>query len=309
MDLVPGVEKLQAPSVPTALTIGNFDGVHRGHQELIKAVVEHARNRGLRPAAVVFHPHPTHVLPGARPVTPLFDERDQREQLAHGGIDVLIEQPFTVPFSKVSAEDFFTEYLLRPLRPQVLVIGHDFSCGHGKEGDTEFLRAKGQEAGIEVVVIPPKLHDGLPVSSTRIRQAVQSGNVGLARDLLGRKFYVQGFVRHGEGRGRTIGIPTVNITPPATVIPKKGVYAGYLVEGERRLPAVANIGVNPTFNGADHPLKIEAHILDHSEDWYGREIRLEFAQFLRDEMKFSGVEALIAQIRQDIASARVVLKS
>ena len=195
---------------------------------------------------------------------------------------------------------------LRCVDPQAIIVGYDFSFGAERKGSIEFLRLRAAELGIDVEVIPPVKVDGELCSSTRIRQALDVGDVKMARKLLGRSFYIQGLVERGAGRGRTIGVATANLRTSAESIPAQGVYAAFATTRSGRFKAVVNIGSNPTFLHAGH-VTVEAHLLDFSTDLYGEHLRLEFVDRLRSERKFSGVEELVKQIQLDIVQGREVL--
>lgn len=307
MKVLDGIRELSPPLARSVLTIGNFDGVHLGHQVLLSRVVTLAREAGVPSVVMTFEPHPVKVLAPDRKLTRIFDFEDQRKCLENAGIDILVVEPFSREFSQVTAERFLNEWIYRPFSPSMIIVGYDFTFGSGRSGSIDFLRSKASELGISVEVIPPVKVDGEIASSTRIRQALEAGDVALAARLLGRSFYIEGLVERGAGRGRTIGIPTANLRTTAETVPAQGVYAAWAVVGGRRFKSMVNIGSNPTFVHQGH-VTIEAHILDFNEDLYGRSLRLEFVQRLRSEKKFSGVNELVAQIRSDIEDGRKVLQ-
>lgn len=305
MQILAGVGQLPQALGSSVVTIGSFDGVHRGHQELISRLLQSSKVWGAEPVVLTFRPHPSRVLNPQRPVLRLFDDEDQRERLELLGVKVLIEEPFTPELARVGAAEFFENWLLRPLRPQALVIGHDFAFGSGREGHRDFLEKICREQQIELHVVEPILVEGAPVSSSRIRAALASGDVHDASLGLGRPYYLKGVVVAGAKRGRTIGTPTANIRPMMEFTPKFGVYVTRTRVGSQTFDSVTNIGVNPTFHdepGA--PLKVETHLFEFSGDLYGREIRVELLQYLREEKKFSGLDALKTQIAEDMNRAR-----
>jgi riboflavin kinase/FMN adenylyltransferase len=298
-----GIRELSAPLASSVLTIGNFDGVHLGHQVLLRRVVSLARAAGVPSVVMTFEPHPVKVLHPDRKLTRIFDFEDQRKCLESAGIDLMVVEPFSREFSQVTAERFLNEWIYRPFCPRDVIVGYDFSFGSERKGSIDFLRTRANDLGIALEVIPPVKVEGEICSSTRIRQALETGDVVLANKLLGRLFYVEGLVERGAGRGRTIGIPTANLRSTAETVPSMGVYSAYATTRDGRFKAVVNIGSNPTFVHAGH-VTVEAHILDFSADLYGSELKLEFVARLRSEKKFSGVDELVAQIRADIEAGR-----
>jgi len=306
MTVLDGIRELSTPLAGSVLTIGNFDGVHLGHQVLLERVVTLAKASGVPSVVMTFEPHPVKVLHPDRKLTRIFDFEDQRNRLEKAGIDILVVEPFSREFSQVTAERYLNEWIYRPFSPKNVIVGYDFSFGAERKGSIEFLRSKAEELGISVEVIPPVKVDGEICSSSRIRQALEAGDVTLANKLLGRHFYIEGLVERGAGRGRTIGIPTANLRSSAETVPAQGVYAAYAITTAGRFKAMVNIGTNPTFVHQGHAT-VEAHILDFSQDLYGSSLRLEFVQRIRSEKKFSGPAELVAQIQNDIAEGRRVL--
>lgn len=306
MQVFEGIEKLPHSLASSVVTIGNFDGVHRGHQQLIETVVREARHFGVPSVVYTFHPHPMRILRPERPTLRLFDLRDQQEQFAKAGIEILVLENFTKEFSQISAAEFLKRCVVDRLQPKTLVVGHDFSFGAGRSGNISYLEHFSAEHGIRLIVIPPYQDAGGVVSSTRIRQALTDGDVALANELLGRTYYLRGHVEQGFQRGRTIGVPTANIHPDVDFVPRKGVYCTLTKVGHHLHPSITNIGVNPTFQQGTvrGPLKIESHLLDFEALLYGVEVEVHLLKFLRDEKKFSGLEELKAQINQDIEHAR-----
>ncbi|RYZ75342.1 MAG: bifunctional riboflavin kinase/FAD synthetase [Proteobacteria bacterium] len=306
VQLLSGIRELQSPPHGSVLTIGNFDGVHLGHQTLLARVVSLAREQGIPSVVMTFEPHPVKVLHPDRKLTRIFDFEDQRDQLAKAGIDILVVEPFSREFSQVTAERYLNEWVYRPFMPKNLIVGYDFSFGAERKGSIEFLKTRGAELGMNVEVIPPVKVEGELCSSTRIRQALEAGDVKLANSLLGRQFYVRGLVERGAGRGRTIGIPTANIRTTAETLPASGVYAGIARTRHGDFKTMVNIGSNPTFVHAGM-VGIEAHLLDFTGDLYGDEVRVDFVDRLRSEKKFSSAAELVAQIHSDIERGRKIL--
>ena len=292
-----------------AVTVGNFDGVHLGHQSLAAETVRQARARGGTAVALTFDPHPSRVLSPDRAPSTLMTLDQRAEALAAIGIDRLAVLPFTFELSRESAADFARKVLRDAMGARVVVVGQGFRFGRGREGDLAGLARLGQSLGFEVVGTAPVIHEGAPISSTRIREALARGAVAPARAMLGRRFFVDGTVGTGVGRGRKIGLPTANLAVLNETLPARGVYAAWCREpaggGATRHPAVVNIGHRPTFGAG--ALSVEAHLLDFEGDLYGRVLRVEFQERLREERTFDGPEALLRQVRDDIGRARRML--
>lgn len=289
-----------------SLALGNFDGVHEGHQAVIGRAVELARAQG-RPAIVAtFDPHPVRYF---RPDTPPFrlTSLDQRAELfGAAGADAMLVFAFDAQLAGTSAADFVNELLVRRLGIGAVVTGSDFTFGKGKGGDTGVLARLGAAAGMIVEAVPPVSEDGAVVSSSRIRQALWNGDPQEASRLLTRPFAIRGMVQHGDKLGRTIGYPTANIDLGTYIRPKYGIYAvtGRLPDG-RLLKGAANIGIRPTF---DPPKELlEPYFFDFAEDLYGQEIEVAFHHFLRPEAKFDSLDALVEQMDRDCARARELL--
>lgn len=299
---------------PTVLTIGNFDGVHIGHQELIRRAVQKARAFGVPSVVFTFEPHPLMVLRPELKLKRLFDVDDRREQFEKLGVDILVVEPFSRSFSQLTPEKFLIENVIRPFQPRAVVVGYDFSFGANRSGGIDFLNSHAASGSahtkiFDVEVVPPVKIEigGQPtiVSSTRIRQAIGDGHPEVARKLLGRPYMLRGMVRKGAGRGRTIGFPTANIEPTVESGVKPGVYAAIAKVRGRSLVAMVNIGTNPTFEGSHSvTMHIEAHLPQYDGlkegELYGETIELGFIERIRDEKKFSGVDELVTQIRADI---------
>lgn len=288
----------------SVLTIGSFDGVHLGHQKLLKKLVQTAKENNTVSVAVTFRPHPRTVLRPTEPHHRLFDYRDQVEMMTDLGVDLLIEEKFSKDFSLMTAEEFLQNYIIKNFNPKHLVVGYDFSFGHSREGNIQLLKNFCDSHGIGLTVVEPLILENQIVSTTQIRLYLEHGQIAEANRFLGRSYYLRGPVRVGNKRGRTIGVPTANISPEIEFIPRKGVYVtrAYL-EGEI-YNSVTNIGFNPTFENTDSYMKVETHIFDFDRDIYGAHIKIELLQFLRDEMKFNSIDALKSQIMQDMQAAR-----
>lgn len=295
------------PRGRTYLTVGSFDGVHRGHQGLLSALTQAAHQAGAQSAVVTFFPHPVAVLRGLSQPYYLTSPEERARLMGECGIDVVLTLPFTRELAALSAREFVT-LLREKAGMESLWVGYDFALGRNREGDVPTLQRLGEELGFAVHVLPPVALEDTPVSSSLIRAALEQGDVVSAARMLGRPYTIEGAVVHGDARGRTLNIPTINISFWAEQrLPAFGVYACRVEVEGLVLDAVANIGIRPTFANPNGEVRLEAHLLDFSGDLYDRTVRLQFVAFLRPERRFESVEALVAQIQQDIQHAREVL--
>lgn len=307
MILITDLKNIQKKFDNSVLTLGNFDGLHLGHQELIRMIIERARELGALSMVVTFRPHPLKVLAPEKcpPLISIYEEKISLfEKL---GIDVLVKIPFTLEFSTMSPEDFVRDILCNTLGAREIFVGRNYRFGRGREGDIQKLRSLGEKYGFTVREIEQIAVDGEVISSTKIRTLLKQGDVEHAAKLLGRTYAITGIVVRGDGRGKGLGFPTANIAPKHTIIPPDGVYAVRLVVRERAYDGIANIGMRPTFN--KKALAIEVHVFDFNEDIYGEDISLCFIRKIREEKKFKGPEALVSQIRADIEVAKEILAS
>ncbi len=287
------------------LTLGVFDGVHLGHQAILRRVAEQARVIGGTPVALTFVPHPAAILAPANVPPLLTDWRDRAALIAHHGVPNVIVQKFTRDFANTEAEDFVSKLLIDGLGAVAIIVGHRVRFGRGGRGDVALLEEFGRKFKIHVEVIGPVSLDALPVSSSAVREAVLAGDLVRAEKLLGRPHALSSRVMHGRHRGRTLGFPTANLRAASLALPADGVYAVHSCVDGRDLTGVANIGTNPTFQEVQRSL--EVHLFDFDEDIYGRRMHVEFVRRLRGEVKFSGPEALIEQIGRDVTAAREIL--
>ncbi len=289
-----------------AVTIGNFDGVHRGHQALVEVAVRDARVAAGTAVVLTFEPHPSAVLSPDRAPSTLMTVEQKAEALASLGVDYLVVLPFTQALSHQTPEEFARLVLRDALGARGVVVGSNFRFGRGRRGDVATLRRLGETMGYRVHGLDPVFHDGAPISSTRIREALARGAVEAVEELLGRLFVVEGTVVPGDGRGRSLGFPTANLKPENETLPGSGVYACWCQVDARRdgppVRAVANIGRRPTFGGGRS--SVEAHLLDFTEDIYGHRLRLGLKARLREERRFAGPEELREQIARDVVEAR-----
>jgi riboflavin kinase/FMN adenylyltransferase len=306
MDRLRVGEPAAVGGLPAAVTVGNFDGVHRGHQALVSAAVRRARETGGLSVALTFDPHPARVLQPERAPAALSTLAQKEELLAGMGIDRVAVLPFDAAVAGLAPEAFARGVLREALGARDVVVGESFRFGRGRAGDARGLAELGARLGFSVQAVPVVLDHGSPVSSSRVREELARGDVGAAGVLLGRAYFVDARVVHGEGRGRAIGVPTANLAPENEVLPAPGVYAGrFRLPGREVRAAVVNLGRRPTFGGGR--LELEAHVLDFEGDLYGARVRLAFHERLRDEQRFPGKDALVARVREDVARARAVL--
>ncbi len=306
MKIVRDLGKISKPFTNAVVTIGNFDGVHVGHQALFRQVIERARNIGGTSVVVTFEPHPIRVLKCHKdfPLITLYEQKV--ELIGATGIDILVCIPFTVEFAATPAHRFVKEILCDLIGMKSVIVGEDYSFGKNREGNISLLKEMGKTYGFDVIVSGWIELAGRRISSTEIRKLVTEGEMGEAKKLLGRHFQIRGTVIRGRDRGgRLLGFPTANLTLYDELCPKGGVYAITVEVGQKTYQGVANIGYSPTFDNGK--FSIEAHILDFNQDIYDKPIRLNFVQRLRGEKKFPGPDALAAQIRKDIDKARGIL--
>jgi riboflavin kinase/FMN adenylyltransferase len=290
----------------TVLTIGAFDGVHRGHQALVEAVIERAQATGRMAAVITFHPHPAVVLAPERAPRSLTTPGDKVALLEGLGVDLVVLLPFDRKVAETSARDFM-EMIARHLRLRELWVGNDFALGRNREGNVPRLRELGQELGYEVRVVEPVVDSSETISSSRIRALLHQGRVAEAAQLLGRYHSLSGEVVVGARRGRILGFPTANLeVRPERAVPADGVYAVFASLGKERHPAVANVGVRPSFDNGQRT--VEIHILDFDRDIYGCDLVVEFVARLREERRFEDIDDLVSQIDRDSQSAREILR-
>lgn len=295
---------------PITLTLGTFDGVHRGHRKIIDRTAGIARESGTRSVLMTFDPHPREVIGRQGAPTYLLTTIDERIRLLQNtGIDICLVLPFTRDLSVLDAERFFDEYLVRRLQSSHIVVGVDHAFGRGRSGTVEKLEELGASRGVGVTVVGELLIDGVKVSSTSIRNAVLEGKPKRAASFLGRPYTLSGIVTRGEGVGSVIGFPTANIEieTNSKLLPKNGVYLVFVkYDGEVR-SGIMNVGVRPTVSKQMH-ISVEVHIFNTSGDLYGRHMHIALLDRLRDEMRFENRDQLAAQIRNDIAVAKEIFE-
>lgn len=302
MRIYRGLSALPADRAPTALTIGNFDGVHRGHLACIERLVDLGAKTASTPTILTFDPHPQKVLRGEAPVA-LSTFEKKAELLAEAGVEQLVVLEFDSRLAHTEAEEFIERVLVEGLRVRVLTVGSDFGFGRFRRGDVAMLRTFGKRHGYEVKTLRLARLKGRLLSSTEVRHALQAGDLQWATEALGRPYRLPGKVVRGKGRGKKLGYPTANLEVPENMcIPALGYYAGRLVESGREHPAAVSVGSNPTFG--KNPITIEAFVLDFDGDLYGAEVEIEFLRFLREEQAFADEESLVAAIASDVEQVR-----
>jgi riboflavin kinase/FMN adenylyltransferase len=303
------LEKITQPFKAAVITIGNFDGVHIGHQALFHEVIEKAVAIDGTSIAMTFEPHPIRVLKknNAPPLITLYEQKT--ELIERAGIDVLICIPFTLEFASLPAEAFIKDLLVAKIGMQAIIVGEDYTFGKNREGDLTVLKSYASQMGYEVIVadwIKAARNVSDRISSTKIRELVMAGEVEPARKMLGRHYQIRGLVVKGRDRGaKLLGVPTANIKLQDELCPKTGIYAVTVDYNNRLYKSVANIGYSPTFD--DNEFSVEVHLLDFAENIYGEKIRINFIQRIRNEKKFANISELKEQIKQDIKTAHEIL--
>lgn len=313
MRIYAGSREFSAADRGCVLTIGSFDGVHVGHQALVRSVVERAAELGRRAAVYTFDPHPRRVLSPEHDQPLLMTWPQLELEMEALGIDCLVREAFTADFSSLTPEAFLREIIHDRIHPAELFVGRDFHFGKGRGGSGETLAQIGPGFGIRVEIMPQVCSGGRDVSSTRVREGLRVGDVKEALSCLGRPYQMWGRVVHGDHRGRELGFPTANLDPENEIVPRNGVYATSvrLFEGGRpsgpALPSVTNIGTRPTFEQGR--VLVESHLIDFDGDLYGQRIALTFHARIRDERRFSGPDELVRQIGKDTEQTRALLGS
>lgn len=309
MMLFTGLDDVPAGFGPSVVTVGKFNGVHVGHLEMIRLTREIATERGATSVVMTFDRHPAALLNPASVPDDITGLGRRIELIGEAGVDATLVVPFTQELASLSPRDFVSAILVDTLRAEEVIVGRDFRFGHDAAGNVETLRVLGGELGFEVRVVDDVRAEGEDrVSSSLIRGLLESGDVARANVLLGRTHAMRGEIVHGDARGRDIGFPTANLSHAATgYLPGDGIYAGWLTDDDgSRYPAAISVGTNPTFPGERHR-RVEAFVLDHTLDLYGHHVVIDFVVRLRSTLKFDSVEALIAQMDDDVAHTRVIL--
>lgn len=307
MEIYTDLSEIKKPFKNPIVTIGNFDGVHVGHQILFSEVVNRAYKEEGTSVAVTFYPHPLKVV---RPDIglKLISTCDQKRELIEmAGLDVLIILPFTKQMAEIPAEKFIDDILIKTIGVRQLIVGYDYALGKGREGDIPFLKEQGCRKGFPVTVVEPFYVDGILASSSKVRELVTAGEMQKVKKILGRYYQIRGQVKRGKQRGGPLlGFPTANLEIDSDdLCPRHGVYVTQVVYKGKCYGGVLNIGYNPTFS--EDKISAEAHIFDFNQDIYGQDLKINLLAFLRPEKKFSGPEELAGQISEDVAQAKKVL--
>lgn len=288
------------------LTIGNFDGVHLGHQAILKKIVSRAKEAGGSSIVFTFEPHPLKVIAPDKDIRLITSCDEKTRLLEDAGVDAVICANFTREFAEQDPDEFVKNVLHEKIGVAEIYIGHDYAFGKGRKGTISHLKELGKRYGFYVGVIEPVVIDDAVVSSSRIRQMILDGNVDNAAKLLGRNYALTGIVVKGAGRGRKLGFPTANIELPSELIPKDGVYAVKVKKGDKAYDGVANIGNKPTFK--NEKFGVEAYLFDFNESLYNETLEIEFVKRIRNERAFKNAEELIAHMKGDVSAAKEILK-
>ncbi len=307
MKVANGIAALPPDVKPSVCTIGVFDGVHKGHQLLMRRVCDEARSRNATPAVVTFDRHPLELIaPGKEPPI-ITTPRQRAEAMSEVGIEVMLILTFDDALRRLEPEEFVARVLRDAMGCVHVVVGRNFRFGHEHAGTVETLHELGPKYGFTVEIFDLLTGEEAVVSSTLIRRQISEGQVEIVAEELGRPFKIEGFVEQGAGRGKRLGFPTANLRVPNKVLlPKLGVYAGWMIWKGRRYPTVVNVGLNPTFEDRTKPI-VEAYVLDFDQDLYGQVVTIEFTHHLRDELKYESASALVEQIAKDVEQARGLL--
>ena len=307
MEIYHDLSSLNIPNY-TVCGIGNFDGIHRGHQKLIETLLQCSQTRNLDSLIFTFEPHPSKVLSPNNSAKLIMTLNQKKRIMRSYGIDHFILTPFTREFSKIEYKNFIYDILINKCRAKVVVVGYNYKFGYKGEGTAQSLKELLSKEGIYTVIIPPVTYKGETLSSTFIRSLIEKGDVKNAAEYIGRPFNVEGFVQHGNGIGKKLGFPTANISPEQElVLPARGVYAVLVSWLGNIYKGVANLGVKPTFNGSD--MRLEIHLFDFNGELYGEKLEVMFIDNLRSEIKFDKAEDLVKQVQRDFVNAKDILKA
>lgn len=288
-----------------AVAIGNFDGVHLGHQSLLSQMLAESRRLGVPSAVLTFYPHPVELLRPEKKRERLFTTAEKLAALEELSVEMALVASFDAALANLTPTEFFESFLVHGLKAKSVTVGFDFRFGRNREGTTDTLKKLCAPHGIDLIVVPPFEKEGLKVSSSSIREALRDGKTENAAKWLGRPYSITGVVSHGDNRGEQIGFPTANLKyPDEKLLPKDGVYVTRAVWQKQVFPSVTNIGVRPTFHKADAPRTIEVHLIDFRARLYDETVRVDFLKRVRDEIKFASVDELVKQITKDVKFAR-----
>ena len=308
MEIIKDITQWKEDKAPSVIALGFFDGFHLGHQAILETALAWSKETGAIPTVVTFDRHPWELLHPEKLPEKLLGNLEKNAYLENIGFDRLIELPLCQKTLELSAREFF-EWLVNVLKPVGLVVGPNYHFGHSQEGNSELLANWAKEAGFEVKIVDYVQMGGLPISSARIRTLLKAGEVGLAGEMLGRTYHLTGKVIAGDGRGKTIGFPTANFElESGALLPASGVYAVWVKKASHWLPAVASVGTNPTFPG-ERAKRLEVHLIHFDEDLYGQTLKVAFAEYLRPELVFSGVDQLVEKMEIDLKNAVTSLEN
>jgi riboflavin kinase/FMN adenylyltransferase len=307
MEVFRDIKEFRRPESKTVVTMGNFDGIHLGHQALVGNAVADARKRGVKSLVFTFDPHPLRLLAPQRAPKTILNDQDKMQMLGAMGVDTVIVQNFDRDFANIRAEDFVRGYLIERLNLAKIWLGRDLRFGRGRGGGAEDLLRWGDEQGFDVGIVEPILVQGIRISSSRIRQLIESGRVDEVEPMLGRYHFISGHVVDGHRRGRELGFPTANLASTTEVVPGDGIYATLIELKARRWLSVTSVGRNPTFG--EGARTIETFILDFAQNVYGESVALSFVQKIREERKFHRIGDLVSQMHQDIKAATAVFNA
>jgi riboflavin kinase / FMN adenylyltransferase len=300
------IEDQELAITGSVVTLGNFDGIHLGHQALVRHTVEESKRLGYPSIVLTFEPHPLKILAPERAPRLLLSYQDKLDLFQARGVDIVIAQRFDRQFASITAEDFVRRLLAGRLKAKKIWVGRDLRFGQGRKAGTDDLMRVAPQLGFQVGVLDPISSNGMRISSSRIRELVEAGCVDEVQPMLGRYHFVSGRVVAGQGRGRKLGFPTANISSQTEVVPSNGIYATLITVRSRRWPSVSSVGVNPTFG--EGPRTVESFIFDFESDIYGEAAKLSFVKRIRDEKKFANVEDLIAEMHGDVDRAKATFK-
>jgi riboflavin kinase/FMN adenylyltransferase len=304
MEVFSDIEDSPRPELKTVVTMGNFDGIHLGHQALVGNAVAEAKQWRTKSVVFTFEPHPLKLLAPERAPRMIVNRQDKIDMLQALGVDVIIVQTFDHRFANIEAEDFVRRYLLERLNLSKIWLGRDLRFGRARQGDAEDLIRWGSELGFSVGIVEPILIQGKRISSSRIRQLIEQGRVDEVQPMLGRYHFISGTVVSGHRRGRNMGFPTANLAAATELLPQDGIYATVLELQDHHWLSVSSVGHNPTFGQGSRT--VEAYILDFTQDIYGEPVKLSFVQRIREERRFAQIEDLVTQMHEDVQAARAI---
>lgn len=304
MEVFRDIEDSPRPELKTVVTMGNFDGIHLGHQALVGNAVAEAKQWHTKSVVFTFEPHPLKLLAPERAPRMIVNRQDKIDMLQALGVDVIIVQTFDRRFANIEAEDFVRRYLLERLNLSKIWLGRDLRFGRARHGDAEDLIRWGSELGFSVGIVEPILIQGKRISSSRIRQLIEQGRVDEVQPMLGRYHFISGTVVSGHRRGRNMGFPTANLAAATELLPQDGIYATVLGLQDQQWLSVSSVGHNPTFGQGSRT--VEAYILDFTQDIYGEPVKLSFVQRIREERRFAQIEDLVTQMHEDVQAARAI---